>query len=125
MLMERVGGKLPSRYVRDDNLVRAEDGLTPMFCSLSIVERAVAAAIGRFDYERTGEEGASIIVLSDGKPQPLRDVKEPFGFFNEDETDADHPGVLTVRQGMAKLWSEFEECEALCNVESFEFEEFE
>jgi hypothetical protein len=125
MLMERVGGKLPPRYVRDDNLVRAEDGLTPMFCSLSIVERAVAAAVGRFDYERTGEEGASIIVLSDRKPQPLRDVKEPFGFFNEDETDADHPGVLTVRQGMAKLWSEFEECEALCNVESFEFEEVE
>lgn len=115
MLMERVGGKLPPRYVRDDDLVRAEDGLTPMFCSLGIVERAVAAAVGRFGYVRTGEEGASIIVLSDGKPQPLRDVKEPFGFFNEDETDADHPGVLTVRQGMAKLWSEFEEFEGICN----------
>ena len=113
--MERVGGKLPPRYVRDDDLVRAEDGLTPMFCSLSIVERAVAAAVGRFEYERTGEEGASIIVLSDGKPQPLRDVKEPFGFFNEDEKDADHPGVLTVRQGMGILRGEFEMLEGICN----------
>ena len=109
--MERVA----ARYVRDDDLVRACDGLTPMFRSLGIVERAVAAAVGRFGYVRTGEEGASIIVLSDGKPQPLRDVKEPFGFFNEDETDADHPGVLTVRQGMAKLWSEFEMFEGICN----------
>ena len=115
--MERVAAKLPPRYVRDDDLVRAEDGLTPMFRNISIVERAVAAAVGRFGYVRTGEEGASIIVLSDGKPQPLRDVKEPFGFFNEDETDADHPGVLTVRQGMAKLWSEFEVFEGICNGE--------
>lgn len=117
MLMERVAAKLPARYVRDDDLVRDRDGLAPMFRSLGIVERAVAAAVGRFGYVRTGEEGASITVLSDGKPQPLRDVKEPFGFFNEDETDADHPGVLTVRQGMAKLWSEFEEFEAICNGE--------
>lgn len=116
MLMERLAAKPPARYVRDDDLVRDCDGLPPaMFRSLGIVERAVAAAVGRFDYERTGEEGASIIVLSDGKPQPLRDVKEPYGFFNENETDADHPGVLTVRQGMAKLWSEFEEFEGICN----------